>query len=722
MGVFRQFPYSNFHELNLDEIIKIIKNMLEEWAQYHAEWDTWMNQMNEDWSNYQEVMNTAWQNMQNFINNYFDNLDVQEEINTKIVALITSGEFAEIIEPFIPSQVSAWLAEHITEPEGVVIDTSLSVPGACADAKATGDAVTNIWNEIDVIENSLIRINPENELNMSAITTGKGITTNGAIIDNAETCITDFMPVTQGDIAYITGINDNGVFYSHTAVTAQRLALYDSDKHFVSYADWVNDYTVPSTGFVRLVLSNSWASWEIVSFTLNNYPGNIDEITEYFDSYFEPVEDVAARVTDSKLILIEPENKLNLNDPNLLLNKIIQTTGLIADNNTCFTSGFIKAHKGDVVTFATLNNGNFNCRLLTMVRLAFYDNDKHFISATEVFIPNNYEITENNCAYIRACLTNSALTDDVASITLNTIPAQASIEEYFEPYYSTNGESISVINSKKVLWLGTSIPTYGYPQLLGKYCNAHVDNKALGSSSIAKGVTSNITAANICGIRNIYGLFSLTQTLNEKQTLINNWSTIAAEIGSTDELTTDIENLALNYSSYEVILDPYLTGDKKVDFVVLNHGYNDSENAADVLAGNAAFDEYTMEGAYNWIIRHIWEIDPTIGIVIFGHYTNLSDAKEEALNKVAERWHIPYYKLSDDLGWSGVQTITTSKRVGTNGAWTNVSPVSLTIKNMWCGDGIHPLGVASVRIAEVATGKFDEWVKAYCNKDPHTSY
>ena len=158
MGVFRQFPYSNFHEMNMDEMIKIIKNMLEEWAQYHAEWDAWMTEINDDWSNYQEVMNEAWQNMQDFINNYFDNLDVQNEINNKITSMVNSGEFANIVEPFIPPRVTAWLSEHITQPVGVVIDTSLSVAGACADAKATGDAIT---------ENSVyngIRYNPTKNL------------------------------------------------------------------------------------------------------------------------------------------------------------------------------------------------------------------------------------------------------------------------------------------------------------------------------------------------------------------------------------------------------------------------------------------------------------------------------------------------------------------------------------------------------------------------------
>ena len=165
MGVFRQFPYSNFHEMNMDEIIKIVKNMLEEWAQYYAEWDAWMNQMNDDWSNYQEVMNEAWQNMQDFINNYFDNLDVQEEINNKITSMVNTGEFATIVEPYIPPRVTAWLAENITQPVGVVIDTSLSVAGACADAKATGDAIAAVKSDISEI--AIIRVNLFNKTNGS---------------------------------------------------------------------------------------------------------------------------------------------------------------------------------------------------------------------------------------------------------------------------------------------------------------------------------------------------------------------------------------------------------------------------------------------------------------------------------------------------------------------------------------------------------------------------
>ena len=38
MGIFQQFPYSNFHEMNLDQIIKIMREMQDEWAETKNEW------------------------------------------------------------------------------------------------------------------------------------------------------------------------------------------------------------------------------------------------------------------------------------------------------------------------------------------------------------------------------------------------------------------------------------------------------------------------------------------------------------------------------------------------------------------------------------------------------------------------------------------------------------------------------------------------------------
>ena len=116
MGIFRQFPYSNFHEMNMDEILNIVKTMDEEW----------------------EATKTEWASYKEFIDNYFNNLDVSEEVLEALRAMASSGELNQIMDPTIATETAAWLAEHIT-PTTPALDNTLTVAGAAAEAKAAGD-------------------------------------------------------------------------------------------------------------------------------------------------------------------------------------------------------------------------------------------------------------------------------------------------------------------------------------------------------------------------------------------------------------------------------------------------------------------------------------------------------------------------------------------------------------------------------------------------------
>jgi hypothetical protein len=119
MGIFQQFPYSNFHEMNLDQIIKIMREMQDEWEATKAEWASYKD----------------------FIDNYFENLDVSQEVLEALQAMAASGELNQIIDPVIVNETTTWLAAHITQPTTPALDTSLAVAGAAADAKAAGDAI-----------------------------------------------------------------------------------------------------------------------------------------------------------------------------------------------------------------------------------------------------------------------------------------------------------------------------------------------------------------------------------------------------------------------------------------------------------------------------------------------------------------------------------------------------------------------------------------------------
>lgn len=89
---------------------------------------------------------TAYEELINYVNNYFDNLDVQEEINNKLDSMAEDGTLATIVAPFfaeaineIPGVVSDWLAAHVDPDTGYVIDDTLTITDAAADAKAVGD-------------------------------------------------------------------------------------------------------------------------------------------------------------------------------------------------------------------------------------------------------------------------------------------------------------------------------------------------------------------------------------------------------------------------------------------------------------------------------------------------------------------------------------------------------------------------------------------------------
>ena len=85
---------------------------------------------------------------------WFDNLDVQDEINTKLDQMAQDGSLSDLVSPFIPSVVTAWLAEHITQPTNPVVDSSLTVSGAAADAKVTGDRITDVNTALDASINT----------------------------------------------------------------------------------------------------------------------------------------------------------------------------------------------------------------------------------------------------------------------------------------------------------------------------------------------------------------------------------------------------------------------------------------------------------------------------------------------------------------------------------------------------------------------------------------
>ena len=180
------FPYLDTRDLNLDWLLKNMKTIIKQWADYQ-------DYMNQQFSDLEAAFNT----LKNWIDSYFDNLDVQQEIDNKLDAMKASGELGEIMQPIISDETAAWLAAHITQPTTPVIDSSLTVEGAAADAKAAGNRLTNLkdWLDGRTLINDFDRVPAVIESKVISRTLQPHATTGFHIA----------IPVTAGDSLLVSG-------------------------------------------------------------------------------------------------------------------------------------------------------------------------------------------------------------------------------------------------------------------------------------------------------------------------------------------------------------------------------------------------------------------------------------------------------------------------------------------------------------------------------------
>lgn len=373
------YPYTDMHELNLDWFLAKFKELVENWNNVESDWNS----------------------LHDYVKNYFENLNVQTEIDNKINTMIADGTFADIVSPFVTAalpalvagqlpdvvaaqissvvasqisavvdaqlpavaaqaaadEVGAWLAAHIDPDTGYVIDDTLTVQGAAADAKAAGDAISILNN---AVFQSINIVYGNNLLNPNTIVTDTILTSSGAEDVNSNYITTDFIDVNN--------INEINVFYSSTGSgsiapynNVKHLCFYDSSKVFISGSHDNTHHEGPFTVFsgARFVRFSVFkVSWQANYFMVSN-------IDDEVPTTFIPYGTVSRTLNDSSYITNEDVAAMEFMKYGELF-----TSGADLDNAT---DGILISDTG------TLTNSlihcpiaNANCTVITLTRISTY--------------------------------------------------------------------------------------------------------------------------------------------------------------------------------------------------------------------------------------------------------------------------------------------------------------------------------------------------------------
>ena len=158
---------NNIEQLNTS-YVNLQKFVNDTNSNIETEINTFEEEMVTEYESFNHLITTKIHEFQTFLNNYFDNLDVQQEINNKLDAMASDGSLSRLIGPLVadtaPDVITQWLNTNIT-PTSPPVDNTLTVSGAAADAKVTGDSLNKLEHDFIGVKSSAAYLKTDGEEN-----------------------------------------------------------------------------------------------------------------------------------------------------------------------------------------------------------------------------------------------------------------------------------------------------------------------------------------------------------------------------------------------------------------------------------------------------------------------------------------------------------------------------------------------------------------------------
>lgn len=148
MGFFDKYPYTDFHELNLDWFLSQFKSLV-------TDWDDFKTYIENEWDN----VKTDWETLYNYVHDYFDNLDVQTEIDNKLNQMALDGTMADIIRQVYGNSYGVEIVSNTSDMTDVGKGYVLS---------SDSNGYIWFWDGTQFTQSSVSYLNPLNALSFLA--------------------------------------------------------------------------------------------------------------------------------------------------------------------------------------------------------------------------------------------------------------------------------------------------------------------------------------------------------------------------------------------------------------------------------------------------------------------------------------------------------------------------------------------------------------------------
>lgn len=497
MSFENKYPYTDFHELNLDWFLQEFNKLLNEWADLAADNAEFKQTMTERFGTLSDTVHE----FTTFVTNYFDNLDVQQEINNKLDAMVQDGTLEELLQPMFNQLVES-VNQSINTQNGRItvlegrMDTFVHLPDGSTSGDAELQDIRVGANGItyptagDAVRGQISNLNTglNNVVKLSALFSEVGFINAkyGTFVSQSGYRSTDYISL-KGIVAKL--------FYSvKTINTIAICAFYDKNKSFISSVKTDSSSLIVEEDIISIP-SNA----EFVRFSTDKDYTAYLSIAKLESLY------INGKIIDiSKLTFTEHDPKTNLIDKNKL------TPNMYVNGNDGTLHTGTGLYATDYIELKELTHYYYNTNYLYRGYCAFYDENKTYISGIStvsetVFLSTPFT-TPQGTKYGRFTITSSnhitrswlCETNQMAEMPK---AYNEEVKTEFIPERPTEykGNEISVFN--KILCIGDSltdgffnesgdsrlvIRKYSYPSILNKITGVECNNKGYSGYTSAQ--------------------------------------------------------------------------------------------------------------------------------------------------------------------------------------------------------------------------------------------